>query len=325
MERYQSKLVTIFGGGGFVGTQLVQELARRGHRIRVAVRRPNLAIHTRMFGSVGQIQPIQANIRNAESVRHAVRGAHIVINLVGVAADRGPQSFAAVHVEGAETVAREARAAGAASLVHMSALGVDAAADVSRYARSKLDGEARVREAFPEAVIVRPSIIFGQDDGFFNMMAGFARILPMMPVIGPDTRFQPVYVGDVAQAMALAAEGSVRSGRIYELGGPEVVSHRDLLALILKESDRDRPLVGIPQGLARLLSMVPGAPITTDQVRLLHVDNVVSDAAIKDKRTLSGCGIPPVAIATILPTYLWRFRPHGEFDRPSMDAESVQP
>jgi uncharacterized protein YbjT (DUF2867 family) len=325
MERYQSKLVTIFGGGGFVGTQVVQELARRGHRIRVAVRRPNLAIHTRMFGNVGQIHPIQANIRNAESVRRAVEGAHIVINLVGVGKDGGLQSFAAVHVEGAATVAREARAAGAASLVHMSALGVDAAADVSRYARSKLDGEARVREAFPDAVIVRPSLIFGQDDGFFNMMAGFARILPVMPLIGGNTRFQPVYVGDVAQAIALAAEGSVKAGRIYELGGPEVVTHRELLSLILKESGRNRPLLPVPTAIARLMSMVPGAPITTDQVRLLHVDNVVSDAAIKDKRTLAGFGIPPVGMATILPTYLWRFRPHGEFDRPTTGAEGVRP
>ena len=325
MERYQSKLVTIFGGGGFVGTQVVQELARRGHRIRVAVRRPNLAIHTRMFGNVGQIHPIQANIRNAESVRRAVEGAHIVINLVGIGKDSGPQSFAAVHVDGAATVAREARAAGAASLVHMSALGVDAAADVSRYARSKLDGEARVREAFPDAVIMRPSLIFGQDDGFFNMMAGFARILPVMPLIGGKTRFQPVYVGDVAQAIALAAEGSVKAGRIYELGGPEVVSHRELLSLILKESGRNRPLLPVPTPLARLMSMVPGAPITTDQVRLLHVDNVVSEAATKDKRTLASFGIPPVAMGTILPTYLWRFRPHGEFDRPTTDAEGVRP
>ncbi|MFD2648117.1 complex I NDUFA9 subunit family protein [Devosia albogilva] len=325
MERYQSKLVTIFGGGGFVGTQVVQELARRGHRVRVAVRRPNLAIHTRMFGNVGQIHPIQANIRNAESVRRAVEGAHIVINLVGVGKDSGPQTFEAVHVEGAATVAREARAAGAASLVHMSALGVDAAAEVSRYARSKLDGEARVREAFPDAVIMRPSLIFGQDDGFFNMMAGFARILPVMPLIGGKTRFQPVYVGDVAQAIALAAEGSVKVGRIYELGGPEVVTHRELLSLILKESGRNRPLLPVPTAIARLMSMVPGGPITTDQVRLLHVDNVVSDAAIKDKRTLAGFGIPPVGMATILPTYLWRFRPHGEFDRPTTDAEGVRP
>ncbi len=325
MERYQSKLVTIFGGGGFVGTQVVQELARRGHRIRVAVRRPNLAIHTRMFGNVGQIHPIQANIRNAESVRRAVEGAHIVINLVGVGKDSGAQSFSAVHVEGAATVAREARAAGAASLVHMSALGVDAAADVSRYAKSKLDGEARVREAFPDAVIVRPSLIFGQDDGFFNMMAGFARILPVMPLIGGNTRFQPVYVGDVAQAIALAAEGSVKAGRIYELGGPEVVTHRELLSLILKESGRNRPLLPVPAPLARLMSMLPGGPITADQVRLLHVDNVVSDAATKDKRTLAGFGIPPVSMATILPTYLWRFRPHGEFDRPTTNAEGVRP
>ena len=329
MERYQSKLVTIFGGGGFVGTQLVQELARRGHRIRVAVRRPNLAIHTRMFGNVGQIQPIQANIRSAESVRHAVRGAHIVINLVGVGQSRGPQTFEAVHSEGAETVAREARLAGAEAFVHMSALGVDVAAAESLYARSKLEGEARVRAAFPEASIFRPSLMFGQDDGFFNMVGGLARLMRVMPLIGGNTRFQPVFVSDVAQAMALAAEGAVKTGRIFELGGPEVVTHRELLTLILKESGRRRPLLPLSPTIARLialpLSILPTPPITTDQVRLLQIDNVVSDSATKEKRTLAGFGIRPVAMETILPTYLWRFRPHGEFDRPTTDPDGVRP
>lgn len=321
MDRLEPKLVTIFGGSGFVGTQLVQQLARRGHRIRVAVRRPDLAGPTRMFGGVGQIQPIQANIRNLPSIQRAVAGADIVINLVGVGYSRGKQTFAAVHVDGAAAIARAAKTAGASTLVHMSALGVDAAAKVSAYAASKLDGEAAVRAAFPEAVIIRPSIIFGQDDGFFNLMGMLTRLFPVMPLIG-DARFQPAYVGDVAEAFALAAEGKVKAGRIYELGGPQVETYKALMQRVQREALRNRPMLPLSPGIAKLLALpfaiLPYPPLlTSDQVDLLGVDNVVSDAAIKDKRTFAAFGITPTSMDTILPTYMWRFRKHGQFDKPA--------
>ncbi len=325
MDRIEPKLVTIFGGSGFVGTQIVQLLAKRGHRIRVAVRRPDLAGHTRMFGSVGQIVPIQANLRNAASLRRAVAGADIVINLVGVGHSRGAQTFEAVHVDGAANIAVAAKAAGASTLVHMSALGVDKAAEVSAYAASKLAGEAAVFQAFPDAIIMRPSLLFGQGDGFFNLMGALARMLPVLPVIGGDTRFQPAYVGDVAEAFALAAEGQVKSGRIYELGGPEIETYRQLLVRIQREAGRNRPMLPLPSGLAKLLALplaiLPFPPLlTADQVELLGVDNVVSDAAIKDKRTFAAFGITPTAMDAILPTYMYRYRKHGQFDRDNAPA-----
>ena len=325
MDRFEPKLVTVFGGSGFVGTQLVQQLAIRGHRVRVAVRRPDLAGHVRMLGAVGQIQPIQANIRNAESIRRAVAGADLVINLVGIGYERGAQTFQLVHVDGARAIAEAARTAGAKGLVHMSALGADTAAKVSAYADSKLRGEAAVLEAFPTAVIMRPSIMFGPGDGFFNMMGGLARLFPVMPLIGGDTRFQPVYVGDVATAFALAGDGAVKTGRIYELGGPEVETHRELLTRILRETGRNRPLLPLPAGIAKVLawplSILPFPPLLTgDQVNLLGADNVVSDTAIKDKRTLAAFGIAPTSMDTMLPTYMWRFRKHGQFDRPATQS-----
>ncbi|WP_156461193.1 complex I NDUFA9 subunit family protein [Devosia sp. Root436] len=325
MDRIEPKLVTIFGGSGFVGTQIVQLLARNGHRIRVAVRRPDLAGHTKMFGSVGQIQPIQANVRNAASVRRAVAGVDIVINLAGIGFSRGAQTFDAVHVDGAAHVAEAARAAGVTTLVHMSALGADRAADVSAYAASKLAGEAAVFKAFPNAIIMRPSILFGQDDGFFNLMGALARLFPVLPVIGGDTNFQPAYVGDVAEAFARAAEGRVKPGRIYELGGPQVETHRELLARVQREAGRNRPMLPLPAGLAKLMALpfaiLPFPPLLTgDQVALLGVDNVVSDAAIKDKRTFAAFGITPTAMDAILPTYMYRYRKHGQFDRDNAPA-----
>jgi len=325
MDRIEPRLVTIFGGSGFVGTPIVQLLAKRGHRIRVAVRRPDLAGHVKMFGSVGQVQPIQANIRNAASVRRAVAGADIVINLVGIGYSRGAQSFDAVHVAGAANVAEAARAAGVSSLVHMSALGADRAAEVSAYAASKLAGEAAVLKAFPHAVIMRPSILFGQGDGFFNLMGALSRLFPVLPLIAGDTRFQPAYVGDVAQAFARAAEGGVKTGRIYELGGPQIETHRELLARVQRETARNRPILPLPAGLAKLLALpfaiLPFPPLLTgDQVDLLGVDNVVSDAALKDKRTFAAFGITPTAMDTILPTYMYRYRRHGQFDRDNAPA-----
>lgn len=328
MDRITQKLVTVFGGSGFVGTQLVQHLARHGHRVRVAVRRPDLAGHLKPLGNVGQIQPIQANIRNVESIRRAVAGADIVINLVGIGYERGKQTFEAVHVDGAAAIAQAAKAAGAQSFVQVSALGVDVAADVSRYAASKLAGEAAVLKAFPNAVIVRPSIMFGKGDGFFNLMGTLLRYFPVMPLIGGASRFQPVYVGDVAEAIVLAAEGKVKGGKVYELGGPQVESYKDLLARVQRETMRNRLVVPLPAGLAKLMALpfaiLPFPPLlTADQVELLGKDNVVSEAAAREKRTLDAFGIVPTSMDTILPTYMWRFRKNGQFDRPVSHGTTV--
>jgi NADH dehydrogenase len=321
MNSLEPKLVTIFGGSGFVGTQVAQELTRRGHRVRVAVRRPNLTRQvTLLGGGVGQVVRIQANIRNQASIDRAIAGADIVVNLVGVGYQSGPQTFDAVHNRGATMIAEAAKRLGVTHLVHMSALGVDKAADVSLYAKSKLDGERGVLQAFPSAVIVRPSLIFGQDDGFFNLMGSLSKWFPILPLIGGSTRFQPVFVGDVAEAIAMAAEGLVKSGRVYELGGPQVETYKVLMERITRETQRNRPLLPLPNSIAKFLALpmrlLPGRPlITKDQVELLGVDNVVSDEAIREKRTLAAFGITPTSMDTILPTYLWRFRKHGQFDR----------
>ncbi|MEO8685076.1 MAG: complex I NDUFA9 subunit family protein [Devosia sp.] len=319
MDRFEPQLVTIFGGDGFVGTQVVQALARHGHRIRVATRRPDLAGHTKTLGTVGQILPIQANVRNFASVRRAVSGADIVINLVAVGFERGAQTFEAINAQGAANVATAARDAKAKALVHMSALGVDLATD-SLYAQSKLAGEAAVLKAFPQAIIMRPSLLFGRDDGFFNLMGSLARLAPVMPLISGDTRFQPAYVGDVAEAFAMAALGQVKAGRTYELGGPDIETHKQLLQRILREAGRTPALLPLPSGVARLLAMplaiLPFKPlITADQIELLGTNNVVSDAALRDKRSFAAFGITPTAMDTILPTYMWQYRKHGQFDR----------
>jgi len=320
MDSLDPKLVTVFGGSGFVGTQIVQLLARAGHRVRVAVRRPDLAGHLKPLGGVGQVLPIQANIRNLDSIRRAVAGADIVINLVGIGFERGRQDFESVHVDAAAAIAQSAKAAGATHLVHMSALGVDSAADVSSYANSKLAGEAAVFAAFPSAIVLRPSIMFGPGDGFFNLMGTLTRLFPVLPLIGGKTRFQPVYVGDVATAFLRAVEGKVKTGRVYELGGPQVETYKELMQRVGREAMRSRPMLPIPSGIAKLLALplafLPFPPLlTADQVELLGVDNVVSTAAIADKRTLSAFGVTPTSMDTILPSYMWRFRKHGQFDR----------
>jgi NADH dehydrogenase len=318
MDRTTLPIVTVFGASGFVGTQVVQALARKGHRIRAAVRRPDLALHLKPLGDVGQIVPIQANVRFPDSVARAVTGAGIVINLVGVGFERGAQRFAKVNVDGARNVAQAARAAGVETLVHMSILGADPHSP-SGFARSRAYGEAAVVESFPEAVIMRPSIIFGTGDGFISRMAGLARLFPVLPLIGGRTRFQPVFVGDVAEAIAWAAEGVGARGRVYELGGPEVLTHRALMQEILRQTNRSNLLLPIPEGLgfvlAAPLSLLPTPILTADQVRLLAVDNVVSDAAARDGRTLAAFGVTPTTMEAVLPSYLWRFRRHGQFDR----------
>ncbi|WDR07262.1 complex I NDUFA9 subunit family protein [Devosia rhodophyticola] len=327
MDHLHQRLVTVFGGSGFVGTQVVQTLARRGYRVRVAVRRPDLAGHLKPLGAVGQIQPIQANVRNMASIQRAVAGADFVINLVGIGYEGGKQRFGVVHVEGAAAVARAAKAAGATSLVHMSALGADAQSE-SNYASSKGAGEAAVMEAFPQAIIMRPSIVFGRGDGFFNLMGTLARWLPVMPLIGGQSNFQPAYVGDVAEAFVLAAESKVKTGRTYELGGPEVLTHKALLELVLRETLRTRPLFAMPTWMANIVafkfSLLPFPPLlTADQIKLLAHDNKVSDEARSQKRTFAAFGIAPTSMETILPSYMWRFRRNGQFDRPEERQNSL--
>lgn len=318
MASARSKVVTIFGGSGFVGTQIVQELARKGYRIRVAVRRPDLAGAVMPLGMVGQIQPIQANVRNMASVERAVAGADIVINLAGILFESGRQRYRAVHSTGAKNVAEAAMAANVKALVHMSALGASADSPSSS-AVSKALGEEEVLKAFPTAVIMRPSIIFGSGDGFFNLFAALARLFPILPLIGGKTRFQPIYVGDVAEAFVMAAEGKVKTGRIYELGGSVVETMRELMQRMLHESGRSNPLIPVPMALAKLKAAVlqiwPAPLLTVDQVVQLGTDNVVSEEAIKQKRTLQAFGIAPTTMDAILPTYLWRFRRKGQFDK----------
>jgi len=316
-EAVGGKLVTVFGGSGFIGRHVVRALARDGWRIRVAVRRPDLAGFLQPLGGVGQIQAVQANLRYRWSVDRAVEGASAVVNLVGLLAQSGRQSFEAVQAFGAKAVAEAARNAGVGAFVHVSAIGADPASP-ALYGKTKAKGEAAVREAMPAAVILRPSIVFGPEDDFFNRFAAMARIMPILPVVGPDTRFQPVFVGDVAAAAALAVTGGTAAGGLYELGGPEVKTFRECLEIINRETGRNRPIVTIPFGLAKLqakvMQLLPKPPLTVDQVLMLSRDNVVSAAAAAEGRTLEGLGIRPTSLAAILPTYLWQYRQHGQFD-----------
>jgi uncharacterized protein YbjT (DUF2867 family) len=310
-------LVTVFGGSGFLGRHVVRALANRGYRIRVAVRRPELCGHLRPMGRVGQIHAVQANLRYSDSITAAMRDADVAVNLVGILFERGRQRFDAVMTAGAETVARAAGAAGA-PLVHVSAIGADENAP-SRYARSKAEGERRVLAAVGTATIVRPSIVFGPEDDFFNRFAALARIAPALPLVGGGrTRMQPVFAGDVAEAIAKAVDGDLKQSAIYEFGGPDVRTFKELMEYVLATIERRRPLVPVPFALMKLkaqfLQFLPKPPITPDQVELLRSDNVVSDEARRDGRTLEGLGIVPESIAAIVPTYLWRFRKTGQFD-----------
>jgi len=311
-------LVTVFGGSGFLGRNVVRALAKRDYRIRVAVRRPELAGHLQPLGRVGQIQPVQANLRYPTSVEAAMRDSHIAINLVGILAESGAQTFNAVQAAGAETVAKAAAGVGA-RMVHVSAIGADPNS-TSAYARAKAAGETAVLAALPPATIMRPSMMFGPEDQFTNRFAGLARMLPVLPLVGCETKMQPVYVGDVATAIADAVDGKAREGATYELGGPEVLSFREIIKTILKITDRKRTLLPLSFGFARLqatfLQFAPGAlKLTPDQVELLRHDNVVSEAAKTEGLTLEGLGITPDSLEAIAPQYLWRFRPSGQFQR----------
>ena len=311
-----NQLVTVFGGSGFVGRHVVRALLKRGYRVRVAVRRTNVAAHVTPSNWPGQVMPVQANVRVRASVERAVAGSDAVVNLVGILHESGRQRFDAVHAFGARAVARSADA-DVSRLIHVSAIGADPASE-SDYARSKAEGEAAVFEARPDAVVLRPSVTFGPEDHFFNRFAAMARISPVVPLVGAGTRFQPVFVGDVAEAVAMAVDGVLRPGAVYELGGPEVKTLRQLIEGMLAMIRRRRLVLDIPFGLARplagILQWLPGAPLTVDQVRLLARDNVVSEAARSQGRTLEGMGIEPRSVEAVLPSYIYRFRRFGQYD-----------
>ena len=309
-----TKLVTIFGASGFLGRHIVRALANDGWRVRAAVRRPHTAHFLRPMGRVGQVQVVKANVLDEAAVDKAIHGADAVVNLVGVLSQSGRQRFEALHTQAAERIAKAAAARGVERLLHISALGVSLDSP-SVYARTKALGELRVREAFPTATIFRPSIVFGPEDDFFNRFAWLARLSPVLPLIGGGhTRFQPVYVGDVARAALRVLNDPSTAGKVYELGGPEVMTMKQVMQLVLKETQRRRLLVPVPFALARIkaafLGLLPKPMLTLDQVRLLQSDNVVSDGAL----TLRDLGIVPEAAEAILPTYLWRFRKTGEFE-----------
>ena len=312
-------LVTVFGGSGFIGRHVVRALLKRGWRVRAAVRRPDLAGHLQPLGMVGWVQPVQANLRYRWSVDRAVEGADAVVNLVAILAESGRQRFDTIHSFGARAVAEATRNAGIGRLVHVSAIGADPES-ASDYARTKAAGEKAVFETIPAATVFRPSIVFGPEDKFFNRFAGMAPFTPALPLIGGGhTRFQPAFVGDVARAIADAVEGKAKGGTVYELGGPEVKTFRECMELMLKEIDRSRLLVPLPfpvaGAMASVLQHMPGKLLTPDQLRQLKYDNVVSEAARREKRTFAGLGIEPTSLASILPSYLVRFRPRGQFER----------
>jgi len=307
--------VTLFGGAGFVGRYAVKRLADAGARLVVPGRDPGKALFLKPMGDVGQIALVQANIRDDASVAAAVEGAEAVVNLVGVLFSRGRQSFAAVHAQGAERIAKAARAAGVSRLVHVSAIGA-AAASRADYARSKAAGEAAVRAAFPDATIIRPGIVFGPEDDFFNRFAALARLSPVLPLIGGgETRFQPVYVGDAAEAIARILDRPETAGRTFELGGPRVYTFRELMEIVLRQTGRKCLLVPVPAAIASFkawfLEALPKPPLTRDQVRMLADDNVVGGSGESDIGTFKALGIEPTPIETVLPTYMARYRRDG--------------
>lgn len=309
-----ASLVTVFGGSGFLGRNAVRALAKAGYRIRVAVRYPNQAEYLPPMGSVGQIQLMKCNVLDQDAVARACQGADAVVNLVGILAPAGGQGFDDVHVAAVGNIAMAAKAAGARTLVHVSSLGADPEAE-SHYAKTKGEGEKLLREEFADATILRPSLLAGPDDDFFNKFAALARILPMLPLIGGGhTKFQPVFVGDVADAVVKCVSDTATKGKTYELGGPGTYSFKELMQLVLQETGRSRLLLPVPFWLASIKAMflqfLPGKLLTPDQVTSLKADNLVSPNAL----TFKDLGIAPDSIEAILPSYLWRFRPRGEYD-----------
>lgn len=310
-------LVTVFGGSGFVGAQAVRVLARRGWRVRVAVRNPNQAVELKPAGDPGQIQLIRCDVNDPGQVAEACRGAHAVVNLIGILFESGKRTFEAMHVDAARRIAEQARAAGATRFVQISAIGADAGGK-SAYARSKAAGEAAVREIFPDAVILRPSVVFGPGDGFLNRFAAMATYAPALPLVGfGKTKFQPVYVGDVAEAIARAVGDAALAGRTFELGGPATLTFEEVLKLVLRETGRARLLAPLPFPVARAVgsmaqfSAILGIPpvLTRDQVLSLETDNVVADGA----EGLAALGVQPTGMEAVVPSYLWRYRKGGQF------------
>lgn len=322
-----AELVVVFGGSGFVGRQVVRALAKRGKRVRIAMRRPHLGHELRVMGDVGQIQLVQANVRFPQSVEAALEGADAVVNLVGVLHESGKQNFETMHVEAARTIAEAAAKRGITRIVHMSALG--AAPKGARYAKSKYQGERAVLEAAPSATILRPSIVFGLEDSFFNRFGAMAQTAAAIPVFGGlpligggKTKFQPIFVGDLADAVCAALDKREAQGRVYELGGPRTYTFKELMQFIRSETQRNVPLIPLPFFLARPLGfllewgfkLVPfaDAPITSDQVSMLKRDNIVGADA--NAGTIADLGVTTLeSIESIAPTFLWRFRPYGQF------------
>ena len=325
-----NKLVTIYGGSGFVGRYIARRMAKEGWRVRVAVRRPNEALFVKPYGSVGQVEPVLCNIRDEASVRAVMHGADAVVNCVGILNQVGKNRFDAVQAEGAGRIARIAAEMGVGQLVQISAIGADAAS-ASVYASTKAAGEAAVLAAYPGAVILRPSIIFGQEDQFFNRFASMARFGPILPLVGAKTLFQPVYVDDVAQAAVKAVTGQAAPG-VYELGGPEVASFRELMQRMLAVIQRRRLIIGVPFFVARImafgldavqvltLGLVTNGVLTRDQVRNLARDNVVTPGA----KGFADLGIAPTALEVVLPEYLWRYRPSGQYAAIKASAKNLR-
>lgn len=325
-----SQLVTIYGGSGFVGKYIARRMAQAGWRVRVAVRRPNEAMHVRPYGAVGQVEPVLCNIRDDASVEAAMQGADAVINCVGVLNEIGKNGFEAVQQDGAERIARLAKATGVARMVHISAIGADAEAE-SLYSQTKARGEEAVLNHMPDAMILRPSVIFGTEDNFINRFAAMTRYGPVLPVAGAETKFQPVFVDDVAEAAVMGATGAAEGG-IYELGGPDVVTLREILVAMLKEIRRARLIVNIPFGIARLIAfgfdmvqkvtfdLVPNGIVTRDQLKNLRNDNVVSDGA----KGFDALGIKPTHMDVVTPEYLVRYRPTGQYDAIKDSAKNLR-
>lgn len=325
-----SKLVTIYGGSGFVGRYIARRMAKAGWRVRVAVRRPNEAIFVKPYGVVGQVEPVLCNIRSDASVRAMMQGADAVVNCVGILVRSGKNTFDAVQAEGAGRIARIAAEEGIDRMIHVSAIGADVDSP-SDYARTKGEGEAAVLAHMPQAVILRPSVIFGQEDGFFNRFGSMARTSPVLPIAGAKTLFQPVYVDDVAEAAERAVQGYAKPG-IYELGGPDVESFRTLIERMLKVINRRRVIVNMPKPIAWLmafgfdmmqaltLGLFTNNMLTRDQLRNLSVDNVVADGAMG----FEDLGIEPDSMTAVLPDYLWRFRPSGQYDAIKASAENLR-
>ena len=325
-----SKLVTIFGGSGFVGRYIARRMAKQGWRVRVAVRRPNEAMFVKPYGVVGQVEPVFCNIRDDASVAAVLSGADAAVNCVGILNETGANSFDAVQAEGAERIARIAAETGVASLVHISAIGADAESD-SVYSRTKAEGEAGVLAHFPDAVILRPSVVFGTEDQFFNRFAAMTRFGPILPVDGGATRFQPVYVDDVAKAVVKGVLGEAEAGT-YELGGPEISTMRDLMKQMLDVIHRRRVLAPLPFWVARIMAffldiaqfvtmgLITNGILTRDQLKNLARDNVVSE----DAKGFDDLGIRPVAAGSVLPDYLWRFRPSGQYDAIKQSARNLR-